>query len=116
MKDRIKYLRQYLGLSQERFGYNLGVSRSVINNLERGTTELKDPLQSHLCSIYNVNPDWLLTGSGEMILPIDDSLLSQLQNRYNLSDTSMEIVKSFLNFSNEEQEQFISLLQSIVDK
>ena len=36
MHDRIKALRKnYLNLSQEAFGQRLGVSRSVINNIER---------------------------------------------------------------------------------
>ena len=114
MKYRIKQIRQFLGLSQEAFGYNLGVSRSVINNLERGSTELKEPLYSHFCSVYNVNPDWLRTGEGEMFLPVDNSPLRDLQKQHNLSDKVINIIEGFVQLPRNEQEQFIETLRNII--
>ena len=68
---RVKILRQALGMSQTDFGAKIGVTRGVINNLDRGITELQDPLLSLVCSVFNARREWLETGEGEMFEPED---------------------------------------------
>lgn len=69
ISERFKQLRGVLGKSQTEFGAGIGVSRSVINNIERGVTEPSDIFLNHLCVVYNVNRAWLETGEGEMFAP-----------------------------------------------
>ena len=116
MRKRIKYLRKSLNLSQEAFGHKLGVSRSVINNLERGNTMLKEPLQSLFCSTYNVNKHWLTTGKGEMFLPKNDSPSDDLQKQYALSDNVVNILQNFFQLSPEDQKSFIKQAEKILHK
>ena len=66
ISERFKQLRAELGKSQTEFGAGIGVSRSVINNIERGVTEPSDVFLNHLCVVYNVNREWLETGDGEL--------------------------------------------------
>ena len=66
LKDRIKSLRNSLGLSQTEFGESLGAGIGVIKNLESGITTLKPAMSDLICRIYNVDPIWLETGEGEM--------------------------------------------------
>lgn len=69
VSDRIKLVRKTLNLSQPEFGRRVGVSRDVINNIERKdgrSVEPKSLFIEHLCQVYNVNPTWLLHGIGEM--------------------------------------------------
>lgn len=66
ISERFKQLRGELGKSQTEFGAGIGVSRSVINNIERGVTEPSDVFLNHICVIYNVNREWMETGEGEM--------------------------------------------------
>ena len=53
-------------MSQTDFGRKIGVTRSVLSNLDLGITTLQDPLLSLVCSVFNVRREWLETGSGEM--------------------------------------------------
>lgn len=63
----MKNIRLSLGLSQQEFGKQLGVSRDIIVNLEVGRVKQpKENLINHLCEIFNVNKDWLYTGQGTM--------------------------------------------------
>ena len=66
IQPRIQTLRQALGMSQTDFGRKIGVTRSVLSNLDLGITTLQDPLLSLVCSVFNVRREWLETGSGEM--------------------------------------------------
>lgn len=69
ISERFKQLRDRIGISQTEFGAGIGVSRSVINNIERGVTDPSDVFLNHLCDVYDVNREWLETGEGEMFAP-----------------------------------------------
>jgi len=67
--ERIRELRKnHLHLSQTELGKQLGVSRSVIANIELNTLskpEQKEPLYKLICKEFHVNYDWLTNGVGE---------------------------------------------------
>ena len=72
--DRIAYVRKQLKLSRREFGAKIGVSESVIVNIEMNRLsrpEQKKPLYNLICSTFNVDPYWLETGEGDMFLPMD---------------------------------------------
>jgi len=68
LHQRIKMIREQLGLSQREFGEKLGVSRDVISNLEYNRVQPKELLLKHICELYSVNEHWLQTGEGEMFV------------------------------------------------
>lgn len=72
MNNRIKEVRDHFNLSRAAFGERLGVSGDVINNLERGRVDAKDHMILLICKEYDVNEEWLRTGEGEMLLPVND--------------------------------------------
>lgn len=65
MKDRFKFIRDALDMSQREFGESLGVSRDVISNIEYGRVEPKDLIIQHVCEKYKVDEHWLRTGEGD---------------------------------------------------
>lgn len=71
MNERLRELREALKMSRAAFGEKLGVSGDVINNLERGRVDLRDPMFSLIIKTFNVNESWLRTGEGEMFLKMD---------------------------------------------
>lgn len=66
MNERIKELRKALGLTLEKFGAKLGVTKTAISNIENGNRGLTDQMFLSICREYNVNPGWLETGNGPM--------------------------------------------------
>jgi len=67
INERLKLIRQNLGLSQQKLAEELGLQRNIVADVERG--KVKNPnfkLLRKLEEKYNINPDWLLTGEGEM--------------------------------------------------
>ena len=69
LKDRIKALRERLEKSQDEFGKDIGLTRNYISLIENGQRNLSDQSIKVLCSLYNVNEEWLRTGNGEMFVP-----------------------------------------------
>ena len=86
MHERIKELRKnYLHLSQTEFGERLGVSRSVINNIERNALARPDQklsLIKLMCSVFDVNEAWLLDGTEPMFIQTPSSTMEQLRKEF----------------------------------
>ena len=68
MKEHIKALRKFFGLTQSEFGESIGVSRDVVGNLELGRVEPSELIIKMICKTYHVNREWLETGQGEMLV------------------------------------------------
>ena len=67
LKDRIKHLRKELNLTQKDLANTINKSIDRIKNIETGRVQKLHPDEISLISKkYNINPDWLLTGEGEM--------------------------------------------------
>ncbi len=66
INERIKDLRKTIELSQAEFGKRLGVTRSVILNIELNKVTPKEVFVEHICDVFNVNRDWLLCGTGDI--------------------------------------------------
>ena len=66
MNNKIKIVREALGLSQREFGEKIGVSRDVISNMEYGRVQPKELLVKHICEFYGINEQWMRTGQGDM--------------------------------------------------
>ncbi len=79
MFNRIKAVREALGLSQREFGERLGVSRDVISNLEYDRVKPRELQLRHICQLFGVNEHWLMTGQGEMFdgSPVDAAKLEE---------------------------------------
>ena len=70
MNKRIRELRETLKKSQDEFAKELELSRNYISLVENGQRNLSSQSIKLLCSIHNVNEEWLRTGNGEMFQPI----------------------------------------------
>ena len=66
MNERVKELRSALGLSAEKFGARVGVTRSAISRIENGVVNVTEQMQKSICREFNVSEDWLRNGTGEM--------------------------------------------------
>ena len=69
MKDRLIIFLEYLGIGQNKFAQNVGLSAGYVNNL--GENIISRSLNKILNVYPQLNEKWLLTGKGEMIKPIN---------------------------------------------
>ena len=78
MGERVKELRKVLGLSGEKFGEKIGVTRSAISDIERGRNGLSEQNILAICREFNVNEEWLSTGTGEMFkdMSLDEEIIN----------------------------------------
>lgn len=71
MNDRIKKLRKDLGLTLDKFGEKLGVTKPTISRIENGVNNVTEQMIKSICREFNVNEEWLRTGEGPMYIDMD---------------------------------------------
>jgi len=112
MHERIKELRKnYLKVSQEVFGERLGVSRSVINNIERNCLARPDQklsLIKLMCKEFNVNEDWILNGTEPMFISPDTFSLDHFVKDRGMTDFELDIVKAYFELDPEIRSAVVS--------
>ena len=88
MNERIRELREALKKSQDEFAKELELSRNYISLVENGQRNLSSQSIKLLCSIHNVNEEWLRTGNGEMFIQKtkDEEISEMLADVQNLED------------------------------
>lgn len=102
MSERLKILRKELGMTQQEFADKLGIARGNIGAYEVGKNALSDAVISLICREFNVNKNWLRTGTGEMFThQTDDEQLTSF------------IVKILANKSTSFKRKFISMLSAL---
>lgn len=66
MNDRIRLLRNELGLSIRKFAEDLNLTAGTISLIENNKRNVTDRTISDICRLYHVSEEWLRTGKGEM--------------------------------------------------
>lgn len=108
MHERLRFLRDDLALSQSAFGERLGVSRDVVNNLERGRVEIKDHIVKLICVEYSVNERWLRDGIGSMYVEPDAFSLDDFVKNRGADDTELTIIKAYFELDRDVRQMLIS--------
>lgn len=93
MNDRIRELRKALGLTLEKFGERIGVTKMTISRIEKGVNNVTDQMFKSICREFNVNEEWLRTGNGSMFneLSQKEQITKIVENALSNSD---EFVKN----------------------
>lgn len=114
--ERIRELRKkHLHLSQTEFGKQLGVSRSVIKNIECNTLakpEQKMPLYKLICSTFHVREEWLLDGIEPMYIEPDSFSLDDYVKARGAEKLELEIVKAYFDLDPEIRKAAVSQFRS----
>ena len=64
--ERLKQIRQNLGLTQKELAEKLGFKWYKIKDMESNKQKITYEIAKDLEKLFSINPDWLLTGEGEM--------------------------------------------------
>lgn len=106
MNERIKKLRKTLDLTQQEFADSLGISRGNIAAYEVGKNSPSDSVIKLICRVFNVNEEWLRTGTGEMFveIPEEDAYSRAAASIFKDDDAvAIEALKLYYTFSPDEK-------------
>lgn len=115
MSERIRLLRQHLKLSQEAFAKKMGMTRSMISNLELGLIEIPDYKLEMIGKTFNVNMHWLRTGEGEMFNPVKPSL-DALAEAHQISDLARAIIGGLGDMQPAHRDALVGLILDVGER
>jgi transcriptional regulator with XRE-family HTH domain len=101
---RISYIRLFNNMTMEAFASKIGLTAGNISNLENHKYEPSYKVLVEICKIFEINPDWLLTGEGdhykkEEEKSVPGGILDDDPEISELLEMTREIVKSNTNCS-----------------
>jgi len=120
--ERIEILRKDLSMSRRVFGERLGVSESVIVNIEYDRLkrpDQKESLYKLICKEFNVNEEWLRTGNGEMFVPLTrNQLITDFATDLIMEDNTFKkrLVEALAKLDESEWEVLEKLAESLIKK
>lgn len=79
MNERIKKIRKTIGLTQQEFADSIKVKRNTVATYEMGRSIPSDAAISLICKQFDVNEEWLRSGTGEMFIEkTEDEEISEM--------------------------------------
>lgn len=110
--ERIRELREILGLTIPEFAERLNVSPMTVKQWEYRKI-VPSERQNQICRAYGVNKDWLTSGSGEIFNP--DKIAEKFENcesaydyalRHGCDEITSAIFERYLTLPKAERDQF----------
>lgn len=81
INERVKIIVESLNITANAFANELDVAGSVIYNIIKGRNKPSFDILDKMVSRFNVNPNFLLTGKGDMFLTTDERIEKILTDR-----------------------------------
>lgn len=109
--ERVKEIRKTLGLTLEKFGEKVGVTKQTVSRIENGVNNLTEQMTKAICREFSVDYIWLTTGEGEMFVDSDDDFLEKIDRiMTGESDIRKNAIKALVNASTEDIEALDRLI------
>ena len=117
--ERIKEIRKTLGLTLEKFGEKLGVTKTAISRIEKGERGLTEQMTKSICREFNVDYIWLTTEQGKMFVENDNEFRKKIDRIMTSEDDTRKILfKSLVDASDNDIaaiKQFIKNTAALFD-
>lgn len=114
--ERVNDVRKSLGLTLEKFGEKLGVTKTTISRIEKGVNNLTDQMAISICREYNVNYDYLMYGEGEMFDDLPQTIVDELCAQYDLNDFDKALVEMYVSLPAGSRERIKEYMKQLVKK
>ena len=124
--DRIRMIRTSERLNtegkmtMEKFGQRLGVQKSSISDIESGRRHPTEAMQIAICREFNVNPEWLRSGTGPMFKkPSENERITEFINRI-LTDepdgVKVRFISAVSKFTDRDWETVLKVARELLDE
>ena len=114
--ERIKAVRKELGLTLEKFGEKLGVTKTTISRIEKGVNNLTDQMTRSICREYNVDYDYLMYGEGDMFTDLPKTIVDELCMQFDLDDFDRAVVEMYLDLPAELRQAIKAKVKDMMQK
>ena len=115
INERIRGLRKSLGLTQQEFSSRLGISRNTVATYEVGPSSPSESALTLICKTWNVNPEWLRTGEGEMYFSSPMDALKEFARDNGLTKEEAVFLRDFISLPPDMRKAAIDFTLKVAD-
>ena len=117
MNERVKAIRKHFKLNQTKFSEKIGLKQRSIADIERGRNALTKRNFDNICRTFDVNPDWLRIGEGEMFNKKGhERYLELLIEDYGLKTEHKILLESILDLPPEMWQGVLNWIKNCAEK
>lgn len=111
--ERVKEIRKALGLTLEKFGEKVGVTKQTVSRIENGVNNLTEQMTKAICREFGVDYIFLTTGEGEMFVDSDDDFTEKIDRiMAGENDARKNMIKTLVNASDDDIQVLCRLIDS----
>ena len=113
--ERLKQVREYLGMTQQAFADSVGEKQTKIKDIETKNQKISPYFAYKIEAAHKINFKWLLTGEGEMLSDCESAsndYLYVIQKRHKFTNEQMDYVVEFFNGGKITREVFFRLMKA----
>lgn len=114
MNERIRKLRKTLELTQKEFANRIGIKQNTVATYEIGRSEPIDAVIALICREFNVNEEWLRTGTGSMFKGTEEAAVSRLCTELHATPLEAGIIRAYFRIPPEIRDTFMRRLMEEV--
>lgn len=112
VNERIKKLRKMLDLTQQEFGNRIGMKQNTIALIEKGRNTSDQTIFS-ICREFNVNEEWLRSGTGEMFKIAACDALDTLASEYGLTHGDYILIEKFISLKPQSRQALVDYITEV---
>lgn len=114
--ERVNLIRKSKNLTLEKFGEQLGVTKTAIYNIEAGNRTLTNQMAKAICREFNISYAWLTEEVGEMEIDSDMEMMAMIDNlMVGENEFAKKAIKAAARFTDEQWAVLEQLVKSLVD-
>lgn len=95
VNERIKKVRKEKGMNQKQFAALLGVTQSGVSYMEQSGSNVSDSSIKSICTMCNLNEDWLRNGTEPMYIPESTFSLDKFVKDHGGTELELEAMKAY---------------------
>lgn len=107
-------------MTLERFGQRIGIGKAALSLVENGINNVSEQLFNSICREFNVNPDWLRSGTGPMFRePSENERITEFVNRI-LTDepdgVKVRFISAVSKFTERDWETVLKVARELLEE
>lgn len=115
VNERIKEIRKTAKMNQKDFGHTIGLTQSAVSWIEIPGNTVTEQNIMQISAIYNVSPEWLKTGSGEIYTIQNKEVIEEAFNRFKLTAEQRRLMKIFLEMPPKKRQKVAIAFLTLYD-
>ena len=117
MNKRLKEIRKHFGLTQQELADKLSVNFNSVSQWERGVSNITDRVVNQICTLFNINKEWFVNGTGDMLNKSEDEkYVESFCESNGLSELEKGILMQYIKIPKDEREKLINYFFSSMNK